>query len=136
MFITYFAFFLIAHGIPLEQQMSPAEQKKTGICKLNKKEKIALQKWMDQMSTQKTATKPSVKQKNLFLHDNLLNGSLIRLSDNSLWEIDPKDTLITQGWITPVDIFIHSSQDPIYPFILKNSLTGSSVKAKKTVETP
>ncbi len=68
---------------------------------------------------------------NPILQENLNNGHLIRLSDNSLWEINPKDTPITQSWITPVEIIATPSQDPNYPYQLTNSLTKSTVLARR-----
>ena len=72
------------------------------------------------------------------MQENLKNGHYVRLSDDSLWEIDPADTSITQGWITPVEIVVTPSKDAAYPFTLKNSLTGSTVRARKAqkVATP
>jgi hypothetical protein len=70
------------------------------------------------------------------LQENLKNGHYIRLSDNSLWEINPSDTPITQGWITAVEIKVAPSQDTAYPFTLTNTLTGSSVKARKAQSLP
>jgi hypothetical protein len=70
------------------------------------------------------------------LQENLKNGSYIRLSDGSLWNIRPEDAPITQGWITPVEINATPSGDKDYPYTLTNSLTGSSVKAKKVTSVP
>lgn len=70
------------------------------------------------------------------LQESLNNGHYIRLSDNSLWEIDPKDTALTQSWITPVEIIISPSQDPNYPYQLTNTLTGSTVHAKRVTNLP
>jgi hypothetical protein len=64
------------------------------------------------------------------LQESIHNGRYLRLSDESLWEIHPKDTPITQSWITPVEIIASPSEDPDYPFKLTNSLTGTSVLAR------
>ena len=69
------------------------------------------------------------------IQENLNNGRFIRLSDDSLWEINPKDTPITQGWITPVEITVAPSDDANYPFRLTNSLTRSSVLARRASKT-
>ena len=75
-------------------------------------------------------------EKNAVISENLYNGRYIRLSDQSTWEINPDDTPLTQGWITPVEIVVSQSGDPQYPYKLTNSLTGSSVKAQKVSKLP
>jgi hypothetical protein len=65
------------------------------------------------------------------IEENLNNGRLIRLSDNSTWQIHPNDTALTQSWITPVEIEVEETEDREYPYLLKNTLTGSKVRAKK-----
>lgn len=65
------------------------------------------------------------------LQETIGNGRYVRLSDDSLWEIHPSDRAITQSWITPAEILVTSSEDSDYPFKLTNSLTKSSVLAKR-----
>ncbi|MDE3048098.1 MAG: hypothetical protein KGI83_07120, partial [Verrucomicrobiota bacterium] len=83
-------------------------------------------------------TKKGVAQKTSspILQDVLKGGKYIRLSDNSLWEIDPKDTPISGGWITPTEIKVGPSTDPEYPYSLTNHLTGSVVRARKIAAVP
>lgn len=121
-------------GAAFDAGMSSEELRQTGLSKLTPQEKVALQNWLDThyakkpiaqgMSSKKTAKSPS-------LQDNLNNGHLIRLTDGSLWEIRPSDTPITAGWITQVEIKVSSTGDSTYPFSLTNTLTGSSVWARK-----
>ena len=84
----------------------------------------------------RVAQKSEKKVAGPLLQENLKNGSYIRLSDGSLWNIRPEDTPITQGWITPVEINATPSGDKDYPYTLTNSLTGSSVKARKVQSVP
>jgi hypothetical protein len=70
------------------------------------------------------------------LQENLKNGSYIRLSDGSLWNIRPNDVPVTQGWITPVEIKVSLSDDHQYPVKLTNTVTGSSVHARKASSVP
>jgi len=65
------------------------------------------------------------------IQESLQNGRYIRLSDNSLWEINPSDRPITQSWITPVEIVAEPSDNTTYPFRLTNTLTKSSVLARR-----
>ncbi len=116
-----------------DSSMTSQEMKQTGMAKLSSKEKTALQTWIDNHYTKKEVVEtPRYNNKTApSLDENLRNGHYIRLTDNSLWEINPADTPITQGWITPVEIKVTPTQDPSYPFDLTNSLTGSKVRARK-----
>ncbi len=128
-------FFLAAQTI--DGDMSRQDQKETGLYKLTDKQKLALQKWIDNNYAKKDLPLAAKTTKSApVLEDNYNNGSLIRLSDSSTWEIDPADTPITQGWITPVEIIVSPSNDPHYPYTLTNSLTQSKVRAKKATNTP
>ncbi len=117
------AFLLLA---TLETQMNPEELAKTGLSKLSSKEKVALQTWIDQHYL-KRHLKKKVQP---LLQESLNNGKRIGLTDHSSWEIHPNDTPITQSWITPVEIWVENVEEGEYPYRLKNSLTGSEVRAK------
>lgn len=131
-----FAFLFAAASIigAFDADMSVQEMKQTGMAKLSAQEKMALQNWIETRYSKREVIAQNLSgKKNLppTLSENLKNGHYIRLSDNSLWEINPSDTPITQGWITPVEIKISASDDSSYPYNLTNSLTGSTVKARK-----
>jgi hypothetical protein len=76
-------------------------------------------------------SKTSKKQSTPTIMETLNNGKYIRLTDNSTWEIHPKDTPLTQSWIFPVEIIAAPSNDADYPYTLTNSLTGSRVRARR-----
>lgn len=120
--------FILAAVIVFDTAMTKEEQKETGIAKLNIQERMALRDWIEEHYSKKV-----VAQKNSapILQEVLKGGRFIRLSDNSLWEIDQGDTPITQSWITPTEIKIGQSTDTHYPYTLNNHLTGSTVKARK-----
>ncbi len=127
---------LLLVAAALQTEMTPQERKRTGIYKLGQKEQGALQSWIEANYTAKTgAPKQEAPPKSL-LEENLHSGSYIRLKDGSTWEIHPDDTPITQSWITPVDISYTPSNDPAYPYALTNTLTQSSVRAKKVGKVP
>ncbi len=122
----------------IDLEMTPQDKKKTGVFKLRDQEKATLQAWIDSRYEKRAtalnqkavpATKPSVTE--IFY-----NGKYVRLSDGSLWNIRPQDTPLTQSWISSPEIIISSSQDATYPYKLTNTLTGSSVFAKKAAELP
>ncbi len=124
---------VLAASLLFDTVMSEEEQKETGLAKLNLQERMALRDWIEEHYTKKI-----VAQKNSgpILQEVLKGGKFIRLSDHSLWEIDPDDTPITQSWITPNEIKIGQSSDTEYPYSLTNSLTGSSVRARKAQKVP
>jgi len=117
-----------------DADMSQQEIKETGIEKLSSNEKLALGSWLDARYSKKKLAAAS--NAGPVLEENLKSGHFIRLSDKSLWEIKPSDTPLTQGWITPVEIKVaQDSGNPDYPYTLTNTLTGSSVKARKAKTT-
>ncbi len=126
---------LLALTAAFDAGMSVQEMKQTGMTKLSAQEKMALQEWIEGHYAKKEIAQNSNKTVPS-LQENLNNGRYIRLTDNSLWEIRQSDTPITQGWITPVEIKVSQSDDSAYPYNLTNTLTGSSVKARKAQAVP
>lgn len=115
--------------IILEDVMTKEEQTKTGITKLSLKEKIQLENWLNRTFILKAQDQPTQAQ--LFLSININNGQKIQLSDESIWEIAPNDTQTAAVWITPFPVKLVPSNDPDYPFLIVNTNTGISVKARK-----
>lgn len=113
-----------------DAKMSDDEMETTGISRLTIQERRALENWIEDHYEKKVALQ-NKKNKGPQIQENLKSGHYIRLTDDSLWKINPEDTLITQSWITQVVVEVRESDDEQYPFILTNSLTGSSVKAQK-----
>jgi hypothetical protein len=121
----------------LDHEMSGAERKKTGVSKLSDKEKALLQKWIDTYYEKRGAPIfQEIEDRHAVLQENLLNGQLIRLSDETLWEIFADDIPIAQGWITPVEIIVACRGEADYPYRLTNSLTGSCLRARKKTLQP
>lgn len=121
--------------IVLDDVMSKEDQKNTGVSTLNRQQKIALEEWLNRNFISKVEDKkPSVPEISLSI--NINNGQKLILSDNSVWEIDPKDVDIASVWITPFPVKISPSHDTDYPVLLTNTSTGVSVKARKSVEVP
>ncbi len=120
---------IIAAAIAFDAQMTDEEKEKTGIARLSFEERIALQDWIEERSSKKIVAQG--KKTGPVLQEVLKNGRYVRLSDNSLWEIDPNDTPITQSWITAVEVKVNLNTNSEYPYNLTNTLTGSIVKARK-----
>lgn len=116
----------------IEMDMDAIDKKNTGIYKLSDQEKTKLNQWIEDRYQKKISAAP----KNNVLtpptvSEIIRNGQALRLSDNSLWQIHPQDTLISGEWISAAPIQIEKTNDPKYPYKLTNTLTGSSVRAKK-----
>ncbi len=115
--------------ILIDDVMSRDDQKKTGISTLNHNQRQALEQWLNDHVVMKTAENAPIKESSLAL--NLNQGKKLQLSDGSVYEINPADTVITQSWLTPFPILIYQSGDPAYPIKLVNKNDGTAVKARK-----
>jgi len=115
--------------IILDEVMTREEQKKTGVDRLNFQQKVALENWLNQMFVLKAA--PVNPQAPLSLSINIDNGQKIQLSDNTLWEVAPGDVPTSALWITAFPVKIIPSNDLNYPFLIINTNTSASVKARK-----
>ena len=112
--------------------MTYKEKKELGLCKLSEKEQLRLQNWIDNHFVKREVPLANDAPTQVpILQESFNQGKSIRLSDNSLWEIHPEDTPITQSWITPVEIFAIENTNIYYPYQLTNSLTTSTVRARK-----
>ncbi len=121
--------------IILDEVMSQDEQKKTGIDRLSRHQKLAFEAWLNQTFILKTEAEKS-ESSPLSLSINIDHGHKLQLSDNSIWEIDPADKNTAAGWITPIPVKIGSSKNSAYPYLLINATSGVSVKARIPQHTP
>ena len=119
----------------LDQAMSPEDQRKTGVAKLNRKQKLALESWINDNFNPKEQNN-SQDTGPLSLSINIDNGQKLQLSDGSIWEVHPQDVDISAVWITPFPLQIEKSTNPMYPFLLKNTRTQMSVRARKSTSAP
>lgn len=123
----------------LDQVMPKDVQKSTGVDKLSKKEQEALADYISQLKEEHVpATAPStVDSQNpdmpkLTMRENLQGGKLLKLSDGSIWQVDPNDLNISRIWLFPFDVEI--TQDPhsdAYPYKMKNLSTGTIINVRK-----
>ncbi len=77
----------------------------------------------------KETPKPTVEETSF-------QGKYLQLSDGSAWAIHPGDAIISQNWITPAEISISATNNTSYPYLLTNTLTGSSVRARRISKIP
>lgn len=114
--------------IKLNDVMTQDEQKKTGISQLSEMQKQELEKWMNDKFVLKMSHSEITP---LTLQQNLQSGAQLEFSDGSIYEIAPSDRSKTIFWLTPIEMKIAQSNDPMFPALLTNTLTGVSVRAKQ-----
>jgi hypothetical protein len=118
----------------LDDIMSTEDQKSAGVAYLTPNQRIALEQWMNKhcnCPSEKSVSEE--KNQGLFMSINIDNGKEIQLNDNSIWEVDPRDYAISEAWLTSFPIKIIPSDDPEYPFLLVNKITGVGIKVRKGV---
>jgi hypothetical protein len=113
--------------IHLNDIMTPEEQKKTGVYNLSTTQKEQLELWINDKFVLKTVEEKPMP----VIEENLRNGSEIKLSNGSSFAIAPSDQAKASAWISPVQIKISASGDPLFPVLLTNTLTGVSIKGKQ-----
>lgn len=121
----------------LDQLMTPEEQKRTGITKLTKSEREALEQWLTNWTLQvlHKATPSSEKTyarvgSGHWVSQKIDGGRFIKLEDGSLWEVSSIDRINTMLWLVTENITIIESGNPLYPYKLINSDSGNTAEAK------
>jgi hypothetical protein len=122
---------LWANPLLLDEVMSREDQKRTGVAYLSTNQRIALEQWLNLNCNCSTRINPVEKAENLFVSINIDNGRKIQLNDNSIWDVDPRDTATSEAWLASIPIKIVPSEDPDFPFLLVNRNTGVSIRVKK-----
>lgn len=130
--LSSFTFLFSEPTIPsINDIMSIEDQTTTGVIRLTQEQKMALAKWIvDHGCYKKEQVEDTIHALKVSL--NVEGGRLIQLSDNSVYEIAPKDREITSTWISAIPIKVESSKDASYPFYLKNLNNGVKVLAKRS----
>ena len=114
----------------LDKIMPISVQKKTGVIKLNIRQKEALADWLEHrfnIHAEMAASNPS----NLSLSESINEGQVLKLTDGTYWSVDPQDTPRSAIWFIPFPIEITPSGDPDYPYKITNQSSGDFVKAQK-----
>jgi len=112
--------------------MTGEEQIQTGYSTLTPAQKQALSTWIDTHFTLDTARAPPP----LYVNINAEGGKQLILSDQSRWEVDPKDQALTSAWISsfPVKIVANAGSKD-YPYLLINLLSQEKVRVRPTPST-
>jgi hypothetical protein len=70
----------------------------------------------------------------LYVSEIIDNGAFIILSDDSVWEVYPKDFSTASIWMFGADITLKQSQDPEYTYIIENVRSHSKVRVKPSTQ--
>lgn len=114
----------------LDQLMPSDIQRRTGVVNLTKKQKEALAHWLSE-NLPEDEQAPSRTAERLTLSENLHGGKIIRLSDGSTWEVNPRDVSRAQVWLFPFPIRIEKNDSSTYPYRLVNANTNKYIRVRK-----
>ena len=64
-----------------------------------------------------------------WLRDKQEDGDVVILEDESLWEVQPSDRVITARWLRMSTIIVEHTQKDGYPYLLKNTTEGETARA-------
>ena len=64
-----------------------------------------------------------------WLRDKLVDGILVILEDNSIWEVHPSDRQITKRWLRISTITVKNTEKGSHPYVLSNRTEGEDARA-------
>lgn len=67
----------------------------------------------------------------LHVQANIEGGKKLLLTDDSLWEVDPKDLYISSLWLSPFQMEISWEGSDPYPYLLINIQSQKQVRARR-----
>lgn len=111
----------------LSDYMSEDEMKKTGVETLNKTQKQHLEEWIKKNMPDTEAT----SNKYITMSENIDGGKILKLSDGSKWEVDPRDLSTSELWLFTFPVKVSKKGNGQFPYEIKNLNTGSIVRAQK-----
>ncbi len=152
--VLFFHFPHILGVIQLNDVMTPDQQQKTGVAKLSREQKNQLETWINDKfvlkpvttatgtttpNTPPTPTTPPIPAgpmppaglKELYVSENLDGGAKLQLSNGDTYEIHPSDRDVSSAWLLPSNVTITPNKDPTYPVNITNTVSNTSVKARK-----
>ena len=93
---------LASRGLVLDEVMSSEDQKKSGVAYLTTQQRIALENWVNKNCNCPNRIAPEETNKTLFVSINIDGGKNIQLNDNSIWDVDPDDYLLSEAWLSSI----------------------------------
>ncbi len=118
----------------LNDVMPKDVQKKTGVADLSYKQRLALEKWLNDNFELKNPQEKRKVAANLYLSQNIDNGKVLELSDGSLWRVAPEDVERAAFWIIPFPLYFVNNNSPDnneYPLKIVNQNTGLGVRVQQ-----
>lgn len=119
----------------LLKEMSPSEQKATGLYRLNDNQKMALSKWIEtwsesnQVRTARVIEKASPDAIAAILGD----GHYVKMGDGTVWNVSPNGWIYTYYWKAGEIVKPTLGPDALFPYTLTNENYPLTVNAKKAV---
>jgi len=134
-----------AEELFLNEVMPKEVQKKTGVAELSYKQRLALEKWLNDTFVLRNPPERKKGTESLYLSQNIDNGHVLELSDGSRWEVAPDDIDRAAYWIIPFPLYFVNNNDPAdnteWPQKIVNQNTNLGVKVRQirapnVIETP
>lgn len=126
---------LHAEEMFLNDVMPKDVQKKTGVSDLSYKQRLALEKWINDTFVLKNPPEKKKVEETLYLSQNIDNGKVLELTDGSAWQVAPDDVERAAFWIIPFPLYFVDNNDPNdndkYPKKIVNRNTGLGVKVRQ-----
>ncbi len=118
----------------LNEVMPKDVQKKTGVADLNYKQRLALERWLNDTFVLKNPQEKKKVEQTIYLSQNIENGKKLELSDGSLWKVAPDDIERAAFWVIPFPLYFVKNNGPDnadYPMKIVNQNTGLGVKVQQ-----
>ncbi len=132
LFVLFCAFTSILHAeAKLDDYMPVDIQKYSGVYSLSDDQKQYLADWLAEHMGDGKKTRNEHHAKELFLSENVEGGKFLRLSDNSLWEVDPIDLSRSKIWLFPFPVRLRKNGRQDFPYTVTNMNTGSKVDVRR-----
>lgn len=119
----------------LDEVMSPEDQNKTGIATLSRTQRTYLEQWLNE-NMALASSMPPAEIVTFSLNLNLQGGRVLQLSNGTLWEVNPADLLISNGWILPCTITLSPNTNSDFPFTLRNTSSKEQVRVRQAAPPP
>lgn len=119
-------------SLDLTKTMSKAEQKATGLYRLNDNQKMALAKWIESYSDASQTEEKKIKE----LEPNqiaaiLADGRYVKTGDGSVWNVSPNGWMYTYYWRQGEFLAVEKGKDTLFPTLLRNENYPLTVNARK-----
>lgn len=123
--------------VTVDQVMTAAEMRATGIAKLSPAERAAFERWLTEYTLRVYALARGSSEyagvgRGHWIQEVSDGGRMVILEDGSIWEISTIDQIYTMLWLPITDITVVESRSPIgdFKYVLVNTDDGEEALAK------